>query len=363
MIQKAHHRLAGLGIGLSLCLCSPLLYAMPLPAASQAHTGIEHLAFSQNSKQLLYISNRKPRQGANTASPLIHTINVHSGTLTKHTQLMLNPNTHKIMGFTPDGFKLAVLSNHGLGILHNQTGRTLRTLNVPLLTRAATHYHPLTPITNASGTQQLFYIKAKHQLNVIHTGNGRTLATLSLPASPLLNMGISADGRQVAYQVASNAQKSSLYLDDIYQKRTITRLDLTATVPHLNHTPITFSQNGKYLFAAPDLVTLNTNTRTTLPPPVRPAPVIFSAHSRFLLIPHAHNQLLRYDLQSQQKQPISLNLPTHCIPSGAYDISPNRTWLAIGARCEQGREASDVISLLNAKTGAFVRNLRPHVAP
>ena len=121
-------------------ILSGLISIVAFQGATHAATkvGIEHLAFSNDSRQILYISNRIVAQGSRSATPQIHFINTQNGQPANNTELALNPQKQLVMGFTPDGFKLAVLEAKGLSILHNKTGKTLRILPVPALPRPVT---------------------------------------------------------------------------------------------------------------------------------------------------------------------------------------------------------------------------------
>ena len=342
-------------------ILSGLISIAVFQGATHAATkvGIEHLAFSNDSRQILYISNRIAAQGTRSTTPQIHFINAQNGQPANNTELALNPQKQLVMGFTPDGFKLAVLEAKGLSILHNKTGKTLRTLPVPALPRPVTRYRPSLAITNASGSQQLFHAPNQNKLNMIHTGNGKNLASISLPKQQLLSMGVSPNGRIVAFLMAVSGAKHQLNLYDSYQKKVITTLDLPSQkLPPLSKA-IAFSADGKQAFAGSLLVNLDTKKVTPFPATPRTTAAIFTPNNRYLLIPHGNNQLLRYDLIKQQKKVINLKLPAYCGTSDSYDISPNRAWLAIGSFCFNGPEKADFISILNAHTGEFVRNLRP----
>lgn len=325
-------------------------------AQAAEKTGIEHLAYSKDASQILYMSNHLAAQGAQSATPTIHFINAQNGQPVNTTELALNPHNQLIMGFTPDGFKLAVLEAKGLSILHNKTGKTLRTLPVAALPKPVTRYQPTTVITNASGTQQLFH--AANTLNVIHTGNGKNLARIALPKQTLLSMGMSQNGRVVAFLMAASGTQHQLHWYDIYQKKVLNTLDLPAQILKPLSQAIAFSADGQHLMAGSLLVNLKSEVVTAFAANNRDTPVIFTPNNRYLLMPHGVNQLLRYDLAKRQKSVISLKLPAHCETGKAYDVSPNGGWLAIGNHCLKGREAVNFISVLNANSGVFVRNLR-----
>jgi WD40 repeat protein len=342
---------------------SVLLAGSLSPVATAAmpanYVGIQQLAFSQDGSQILYFSNRVNSESERSNAPVIHFINANNGSALNSTTLAINPQRQLPMGFTPDGFKQAVLEARGLSILHNKTGATLRTLAVPGLPNPVTRYRPTQAITNASGTQQLFLSANKQQLYVIHTGNGKNLGTIRLPASPLLSFGTSSNGRTVAYLVRGTAGKNQLQLYDIYQKKVTQTLDIAAQSFTPLALPITLSGDGKFAYTPRQLVELSTGKTTALPLNQTDVPALFTADNRYLLLPQKNNQLVRLDLKTQQKQFINLNLPAHCQTASAYDFSPNGAWLALGSSCRKGAEKADFISLLNARTGQLIRHLRP----
>ena len=347
-----------------LIACAYAWIATATPA--QANTvGIQQIAFSKNSAQILYITNRFG-QGLRSPKPVIRFIHSQSGMPLSSTELKLNPQKQLVMGFTPDGFKLAVLEDKGLSILHNQTGQTLRTLPVPDLPVPATRYRPIQAITNTTGTQQVFKADKKDQLNVIHTGNGKLIAEIDLPSRRYRASGISEDGRLVAYLMGGEDRQNELHFYDVYTKQAKNTLYIPDFGQKPQNRPVVLSPDGKFAVAESILVDLTNNLDILAPEPVKltvdpnaAIPAIFTTNKRYLLLPQRNNTLIRYDLVTKQQHPINLKLPQHCKGSTAYDLSPNGAWIALGHQCNVGRENADYISLLNAKTGQFIRNLQP----
>lgn len=305
-------------------------------------------------------------EGQRSPKPVIRFIHSQSGMPMSSTELKLNPQKQLVMGFTPDGFKLAVLEDKGLSILHNQTGQTLRTLSVPNLPTPASRYRPLQAITNASGTQQVFKADKKDQLNVIHTGNGKLIAEIDLPSRFYRASGINDDGRLVAYLMQGEDRQKELHLYDVYTKRVKTTLYIPDDGQKPQNRPILLSPDGKFAVAESTLVDLTTNLDILAPKPIKltvdPTAAItpiFTTNKRYLLLPQRNNTLIRLDLVTKQQHPVNLKLPQHCKGSTAFDLSPNGAWIAVGHQCNVGRENADYISLLNAKTGQFIRNLQP----
>ena len=333
----------GLGIGLMVLLVNQGA------ARPQSPISIQQVAFSHDSSQVLYLSNY-----ATAKASTVNFVSLKTGEVTGTTQLSVKD---RIMGFTPDGFKTAVLEPKGLSILHNKTGKVLRTLKVPSLPWP-NQYAAGPAITNKSGTAQLFHSANKRVLNVVHTGNGRVLAAIKLPAGTLSAMGISQNGRTVAYVQIISAANSQLHLYDTYQKKVTKRLDLvTQPSQSLTVDTISFGAKGKYLLAGTKLVDLTTDSITQITRSDDTVPATFTPNGRFLLVAFGNNQLVRYDLNNKQKKGISLGLPTTCRVSQAADISPNGKFIAYGSRCSRGNNGAGFISILNGADGSFVKKL------
>jgi len=344
------------------CVCTWIAVTSP----AQANTvGIQQIAFSKDSSQLLYISNRSG-QGLRSPKPVIRFIHSQSGMPMRSTALSINPQKQLLMGFTPDGFKLAMLDDKGLSILHNQTGKTLRTLPVPNLPTPAVRYRPIQAVTNASGTQQLFKATGKDLLDIVHTGTGKLIAQVQLPSRNYRASGMSKDGRIIAYLMRSDNTQYEFHLYDIYAKKVKTTLYIPNNGKKPQSGPIVLSSDGKFAVAESTLIDLTTSRSILLPEAVRlpidstaAIPAIFTANNRYLLLPQKNNTMIRFDLVTKRQHPINFKLPGHCKSATAYDVSANGAWIALGHQCNVGRETADYISLLNAKTGQFIRNLQP----
>ena len=336
ILQKNH---IGLGFGLMVLLVNQSVAMLPSPRS------IEHLAFSNDSSQLLYIA--YPSRAETT---VVNRVNTSNGVAVSRTQLSIK---QRILGFTPDGFKTVVFDWKGLNVLHNKTGKVLRTLKVPSLTRPSQYLLP-TAVTNKSGTAQLFHSANRRVLNVIHTGNGIVLAKMELPVGALHAIGISQNGRNVAYLLDGSSNKSQLHLYDVYQKKVVKVLDL----PKVQEYPvslgvITFSPKGKYLVVGNNLVDLMSDEITLLARHTMHEPAVFTPNGRFVIVSAGRGQLLRYDLSNKQKHGINLGLPNHCLVSKAVDISPNERFIAYGSSCLQSRGEAVYISVLNATDGSL----------
>ncbi|HPY42561.1 MAG TPA: hypothetical protein PLM98_18690, partial [Thiolinea sp.] len=222
-------------------LLSGIASSVNAESASRAY-----LALSQEQGQILWL-----QTGSQAA---INTFNGQTGALEQTVPLKLDPS-QLIMGFTPDGFKVAVLEQAGLSILH-RTGKTLRTLAISNLPQPASRYQPATAITNATGTAQLFHDAKANQLQVIHTGNGKQLATIDLPQAPLLALGLDVTMNKVAYVTQGTDGQADLQVYDVFKKTLVKTYSIAA--PKAFSQPVVFSQDGKYAALLPQLINLET---------------------------------------------------------------------------------------------------------
>lgn len=312
------------------------------PVVSAAEMNKHYLALSQEQGQILWLQ---------TVAPVsLKTFNGQTGALEQSIDLNIKPE-QLIMGFTPDGFKVALLEPAGLGILH-RTGKTLRTLTVPHLPKSVRSYQPATAITNAVGTAQLFHDEQTQQLRVIHTGNGKELATVELPKAPLLALGLDAKMNKLAFVTQGKAGKADLQVYDLFKKTTIKTYEIQAPVGLSQ--PVIFSQEDKYLALLPQVINLQTGEVFTVKGAIGLA--AFTTQNETLLFA-SQQGLQRLDLRTKQQQPVTLNLPAHCHAPVAYDWSADQQGLAFASLCNNDPHTLAVVSFLTAKTGQWQRNV------
>ncbi|MFZ1386667.1 MAG: hypothetical protein WBP46_10015 [Thiolinea sp.] len=305
-------------------------------------TSKAYLALSQEQGQVLWL-----RNGSQAA---INTFNGQTGALEQTVPLKL-ASSQLIMGFTADGFKLAMLEQAGLSIVH-RTGKTLRTLAVPNLPQPASRYQPATAITNATGTAQLFHDAKAKQLQVIHTGNGKQLATLDLPQAPLLALGLDASMNKVAYVTQGTAGQADLQVYDLFKKTLVKTYSIAA--PKAFSQPVVFSPDGKYAALLPQLINLQTEEVSKLTGAIGSA--VFIANNQALLFASPQG-MQRFDLGSKQQQSLDLKLPANCRSTVAEDLSVDQQRLALASLCTNDPKNLAVVSFLDAKNGQWQRNL------
>lgn len=314
-------------------------FAAPLGAEPANKT---YLALSQEQGQILWM-----QTGQHVA---LDTFNGQTGVLEQSVSLKLKPD-QLLMGFTADGFKVALLESTGLSILH-RTGKPLRTLTVPNLPKPASHYKPATAITNVSGTAQLFHDAKANQLQVIHTGNGKVLATVELPKTRLLALGLEASMSKVAYVTHGIAGKADLQVYDLFNKTLLKVYPINTPIPFSQ--PVVFSKDGKYAALLPQVINLQTEEVSTVTGAIGSA--VFTANNQALLFVGKQG-VQRFELASKRQQALDLKLPASCRTTVAEDISADQQRLAFASLCSHVPKTLAIVSFLDAQTGRWQRNL------
>ncbi len=302
-----------------------------------------YIALSQEQGQILWLQTG--------AKPNLNTFNGQTGTLEQTVDLTIKPE-QLIMGFTPDGFKIALLESGGLSILH-RTGKTLRTVKVPNLPKLPSSYQPATAITNAAGTAQLFHDAQTQQLRVIHTGNGKELAVVDLPEARLLALGLDASMNKVAFVTQGKTGKADLQVYDLFKKTTVKTYEIRA--PATFSQPVVFSADGKYAALLPQVINLQTEEVFTVNGAIGSA--VFTANNEALLFASKQG-LQRLELSTQQQRPLTLNLPANCRTVMAEDSSADQKRLAFASLCSNDPKTLAVVSFLDAHTGQWQRNVK-----
>lgn len=301
-----------------------------------------YLALSQEQGKILWLQT--------SPHAAIQTFNGQTGALEQTVALALKPD-QLLMGFTPDGFKVALLESAGLSILH-RTGKTLRTLAVPNLPQPVTSYQPANAITNATGTAQLFHDAKANKLQVIHTGSGKLLASVDLPKSRLLALGLNANMHKLAYVTQGTADKADLQIYDLFKNTLLKTYTLNAPSPFRQ--PMVFSKDGKYVALLPQVLNLETSELIMVKDATGLA--VFTENNQALLFA-SQQGVQRFDLATKQQQLMALNLPKQCQTMVVTDISADQQNLAFAGQCNNDAKNLAVVALLDAKTGQWQRNI------
>ena len=333
----------------SKMLCSLLaLYAGLLSQPLAAQTTHYYLALTDQQKQIFWLS-------ANQHSSMLNIHNAKTGELEQTVNLAFTP-LQTVMGFTPDGLKIALLEQAGLSIVH-QTGKTLRTLAVPNLPNPVINYQPQQAITNASGTAQLFHDTATKQLHIMHTGHQQILASIQLPKSKLLALGLDATINKAAYVTLGGDGQAELHIYDLFKKSLIRSLAIP-TPNHAFHQTIIFSPNDQYVALLPWVINLETGEVHKLKD--AQAQAAFTLDKKSLLFTGQYG-LQRYDLQTKQQKTLNLNLPNDCQQWVASDVNVEQTQFGFAVLCQAHNKPSAIVTLLDAHTGQWQRNLNLNV--
>ena len=222
-------------ITLAFILGMQLIFAEIAPVSSARFP-----VFSKNNNQLIYL-NRKNE---------IVKLNTQTGQLVK--KVPLNHYAVRPFAATPDGFKLLAASPVGIEVIHNGTGKILRTLPYPPKARQAIS----NSVQNHSGVLLAIpiYNPLFKQYDLIHTGSGKLLHTIDVtrfyPKGQRIDaegIGFSEDRHTVAFAIRSNG-KNTLHLYDLFKKKELARIELpNVDIYGYGGDALQFSKNGKKL--------------------------------------------------------------------------------------------------------------------
>lgn len=228
-----------------ILICSIIFASEAVLARTPTPTyGAMFPVFSRNNAQLIYLDNPYFQN-----NPSIKKISIKDGSVLKTIPLKLNKQRVPFAA-TPDGFKLLASSPKGIAVIHNGTGKVLRTLPYPDKNR---HIDPNTYQQSPDGV--LLAIPSispnSRKILVIHTGSGKLQYTIDLLKGEkwvrypkVRGMGFSPKRRYLAY-VFEASRKSTLHVYDLYKKSEILRLKLSGKA--IDQGKIQFSKNGTHL--------------------------------------------------------------------------------------------------------------------
>ena len=341
-------------ISLLLCLgFSRTVFATPLSYA-------DNITFNSATSQLIYTN---PKGSQLTA------IDTRMAKVLRKIELPL-PKQALMIGATPDGFKLLYLDKKGLSVIHNGTGKVLRTLAHPRGYQAIYNRRLMAQNTNGS----LIAIPYKRGNNItlfmMHTGSGKIINQVELPASryalpnPIEAIAFSKNNRLLAYTRHSADDKgrmgSTLYIYDLYAKKELQSIFLP--IHRYNHQKNTsnrlqFSQDGQnILLLFPNKITLvDRKTETIKDIIVANADAVFNANSQYVIYKSKTSNPMMINVRNGKVHKIA-TYPANHQQSRALVQSGNKRFIAIPLLSQQ---ASFLI--INGQTGAFVRLLEEQV--
>ena len=189
-----------------------------MSVSSAAPFYADNITFNKAATQLIYTN---PKANTLTA------IDARTGKVLRKIDIKLPAKTLTI-GATPDGFKLLYLSVKGLSVIHNGTGKVLRTLAHPRGYQAVYKRHLMAQNTNGSLIAIPYLKGGKATIFAIHTGSGKVINQLALPLSqqakkPIEAIAFSVNNRLLAYTRHSVDERgrigSTLHIYDLYAKK------------------------------------------------------------------------------------------------------------------------------------------------
>ncbi len=234
-------------ITLFLTLLSTFSAAISL-AAPPATVVAQLASLSKTNNTLTYI---KSAHLSGTGDLL--KVNIMNGQILKRISFNVD---RKLSPFaaTPDGFKFLAKSASGIAVIHNGTGKTLRTLPYPDGTRDWS----ITPVLSSNTVYLAIASKTQH-IYFIHTGTGKILRHIDLnklsdtnKSTVISAMGFSPDNKTFAYQTETNL-KSTLHIYDINNQRELASIQLADTTKydsvHTNRNVLKFNGIGTQLIS------------------------------------------------------------------------------------------------------------------
>ncbi len=334
----------------SLFLLLSLLFGMqplfskmvPVPAARFA-------VFSKNNDQIIYL---------NTKNQIVK-ISTRTGQLLKNIPLN-HYNVHPFAA-TPDGFKLLAYSPVGIEVIHNGTGKILRTLPYP----PSAKEWIIHSVQNHSGVLLAipFYKPFFKGYHLIHTGSGKRLHTIDItkfyPKGQRIDpegFGFSQDRHTVAFAIRSNG-KNTLHLYDIFKNIETARIKLPNVALGYND-KLKFSKNGKKILINAQYnkacLLVDTESKTvTLYPSEQYSFAGFTGNDQNLILTHTDkNKISLINLQSGKTTFSKLDLK-HTF-SGVQ--SADRSLIALAPR-DFNPETPGHFLLIDANTGKLIRQL------
>lgn len=331
---------------ISLLMNSALIAQPMLSYAAQ------YSVFSRDGSQLIYVSSH-PKE--------IIKQQAKTGNIIKRIPLKLSANS-ALLAPTPDGFKLLAAHAQGIDVIHNGTGKVLRTLPHP---SGRYDWKGQTIQQNSNGS--LLAIPSLRSgvpnIYLIHTGSGKIIRTISLtqkgkrwnPNNNIGSFGFSHHNRLFAYMLYHNG-KPTLHLYDINRQKALMHLDIPITsYADTTGEMIHFNQNNTKLIISgvnqKNITLVDIVKKTTI---ALNYPYVsfsnFSVDNKNLLMVQPYKQRLIFrNLNTGKHQWHKLPV----IKKGAVSTviqSANKAWLALPIQVSL-RKSSKRFLLIDARTG------------
>jgi WD40 repeat protein len=310
------------------------------------------MVFSKDKSQITYLVSDYQFQK-------IVKMDVTTGAILKKVELK-QPNDLSIFSATPDGFKFLADTPKGIAVIHNGTGKVLRTLPYPSKTRDFN----FTPVQSRYGVLLAIPDQSK-KIYLIHTGTGkiiRTINTLDAEVTPskavVRAIGFNHNRRLLAYSI-QNANISTLHLYDINKEKEIFNIGIPSAFR--SSAKISFSTNDKYLiltspFHGFKLVNLHSKKLTSFNQDHLDF-VGFSPDDKHLILVNSiNNKILLQNIETAKIRKIATSITGYGGSEGSIIQSVDRSRLLLSFRALSIDKVNRFL-LLDTSTGKLVKSL------
>lgn len=230
---------------LAILILSQWFLTQGLQARTPPHSfSAKHMVFSKDNSQLTFL-------GVNPKSYKTEIVKMDTkkGIISKRIPLVLK-NNPSVFAATPDGFKLLATSPQGISVIHNGTGKILRTLPYPSNVKD----WRFIPVQSHDGV--LLAIPSVSQnsgkILLIHTGSGKIIRTVDLlkgekwiPHLKVGAIGFNHNRRILAYTTYA-VNESTLHIYDINKQEELFKIDIREP-NSFHYETIHFNKNGNKL--------------------------------------------------------------------------------------------------------------------
>lgn len=303
----------------------------------------QYSVFSHDGSQLIYV---------NSLGKEIIKIQAKTGRIIKRIPLKLATGA-KLLAPTPDGFKLLSVHARGIDVIHNGTGKVLRTLPHP---SGQYDWRGMVSQQNSDGSLLAIpAIRSKTpKIYLIHTGTGKIIRQIKLAQQGNIgSIGFSKNKRLLAYTQHSNG-KRKLYLYNINQQKQLLNIDLK-NKGDVNGEIIHFNLNNKKLLISSikqttiKLIDIDKQTITELNYPYS-AFTNFTADNKSVLVvqPHRNTVTIRHLATGKQQINRLSASKTDYLP--LIIQSSNKAVLALPKRSPKPKE-TNVFLWIDGRTG------------
>lgn len=348
-----------------LIICLSIFSVQTLLSLSPVHTySVLYPIFSKDKSQLIFINS-----SAYESEKTIVKMSTKNGSIVKSVPLKLGKQIAPFAA-TPDGFKFLATSPKGIAVIHNGTGKVLRTLPYPAKNR---NFDPRQYQQSSDGV--LLAIPAinpnSRKIHVVHTGSGKLQYTIDLLKGEkwtryptVRGIGFSPKRRFIAY-VFQASRKSTLHVYDLYKRKETLRLKLSDT--NLDQGKIQFSKNGSTLIFSSNrlkkvaLINLKQQSIKMITTGYSDFTSFTSDDKSLLLIQPYKNRVLTINIKTGKT---TINAVSFQSKEGYFDAlnivqSADRSLLAMPIRATDHKNINQAL-LINGRNGQVLRQLKAY---